>query len=306
MAEARLLSGNGLMADTYGFSDRPDEPTRIINVPPQAAARNTLPRALDAAIKNPQTSGVIFRQLQYSKMCDASRLLAAVNLDATASGGGGGVTNTNQAWYSRVGRFCRTSAFRHNSGTTFGFSEERVGFDFSLYALMAAAAQPGMFVLRFEDVLAAEMSVASGTVSGCFQFGLRQNSTAPGANAPDSPFIGFHATAVATGYPTWHYTVVGDGGASPTDGSTGFTTEHPHRLTCDVDASTGTATFFVDGTQIAQVTGVTNTFTHTTDNGGLSWVIGGTGSGTHDGTFTAGYWMDLQANLWVRVLDEVV
>lgn len=293
------------MSGEYGFTDRQDEAARIIKVPPQAEARNQFPRSLDNAVKNQGTSGV-FRQLQYSKMCDATRLIASVNIDATASGGGGGATTNTQAWYSRVSRFCRTVAFRHNSGSTFGYFEDRIGLDFSLYALMASASQPGMYILRFEDIIAAEMSVVSGTVSGCVQFGLRQNSSAPGANIPDGPFIGFYATSTVTGYPIWQYSVVGDGGTSPTSGNTGYTTEHPRRLTCDVDASTGTATFYVDGTKIISVTGVSNTFTHGSDNGGLSWVTGGTGSGTHDGTFTSGYWMDLQANLWVRVLDEAL
>lgn len=69
------------MGQEYGFEDRQDDAARIIKVPPQATPRNQFPRSLDNAAKNPSTSGV-FRQLQYSKMCDATRLIASVNVDA--------------------------------------------------------------------------------------------------------------------------------------------------------------------------------------------------------------------------------
>jgi len=289
--------------DDWGYLNRRDQPDRLIPVPPQAVPQSEWPRGVAEAVRNPQAA-VSHYQILFAMQADRTRLLSQADLRSSASGGGGSGVNTEQTWYARPARFCRTTVRTHTTGA-FGFTEERIGFDYSLFSMISTSAVGAPWVIRFEDVISAELA-GSGTISGAIQFGLRQNTgVGPTVQAPNIPFIGFYCIMNAVGYGTWITSVCADSGGSAQETNTGITSELPHRLTCDINAQTGTITFYIDGVQVAEVTGFAGTLTHTTDDGALSWMVLNGGTGVHSSVCTMGYWMDLQANTGLRLLDLV-
>lgn len=289
--------------DQWGYARRVDQPERVIPVPPQAQPRNELPRAVDAAVKNPTAAAVAFFQIQYLKMCDNGRLVSQNSLDVSASGGGGSDVLSAADWYSRIGRFCRKSVFTHNAGAM-GFNEERIALDQSLFALLSPSGVGVAMILKFEDVIALDLTfTSSGTAA--FQFGLRSGVSAPATLAPDNAFVGFYCSMAVSGtYGPWIAGVWADAGGAGNTKTTAITCEHPHRLSFEINSQTGTVTFSIDGVVVHTVTGYASVQSQTNDDAGLSWIHCCGGSGVHSASSTAGYWIDNQAIIGVRVLDE--
>lgn len=286
------------MAGDYGNRNREDPPNRLINVPPQAAARNTLPRAVDAAIKKAQASTAL-QQILMLYQADASSL-TGLALSSTTEGHAGTTTINSEYWWSEIKRFCR---YVENTNGT-GVNDKRlnrtgVALDISPIALLDPSGPSAPFVWRVEDICAARLVSPTSSHIGAFHFGITWENAIGVALTPPKPFIGIYANWTNAAYGTWTARCVNDSG-SGLNQSLGITTELPHRLAYALDGR-GQVIFSIDGVDLLtyDTTG-SDLGTHTIFEIDHRWTV----AADNGATIRGGYMMDLQTLITCEVLDE--
>lgn len=286
------------MAGDYGFRDRPDDPYRLIKVPPQAAARNTLPRAVDAAIKRQQEAGSLFA-IEQLMTADSVNPMVGFVADSVSEGGGGSTTITDAAWWSDISRFCRYVEINATGTNNKRINRTGLAFNISPLAILDPSQPPAPWIHWFEDIVAARLSSPSSSHRGAFYFGQTWENGIGVALVAPKPFIGIYANWSGTAYGTWTARCVDDSG-SGLDHSLGITTEKPHRLAYGLDGR-GVVHFCIDGVELYTYTTTGSDLgTHTIFEAQHRWTV----AGDDGATIKAGYFMDYQAIVSVEVLDE--
>lgn len=240
------------MAD-YGYQKRDDPPGRAI--PSQSpASRVTSPtrlesRAVEAAIKaRPDGEPFMVTQLMIG-----NGVVPIGNAMASASGGGGSVTNTYgwQTDTNRYGRRCQVT------GTSFGGA----GYHYSnnvpiitprvwLDTLWVGSRGPA--IVRISDVVRFAKDSApttQGYVSGRWGFGS-SSSAAGGALAN---FIGFDVDigdGDSTG--TWQVRATDAAAVSLFTSDTGIDTAALHRLDVELNADQGVVRWYIDDVLVGE------------------------------------------------------
>lgn len=284
------------------YDKRPDMPDRFINSPPQAAPRSGWPRKLADLSKQPLATEHF--QLMCAQQIDQTVLYGPSGIASSAStAGGGSVATTDRAWYSQIGRFCQLIEISR-SGVSAGFNSRRQRFDFSPFALMAPDSPRCPFVFRFEDTMAMTLlTVGDGSLA--LHFGIGQN-TVGATLGPTELFVGFYAAIEGTGsdlgpYGTWRARAYDPGGIDFNE-STGITTQLPHHLAVEMDGGTGEIRYYIDNELVATATEYFGTTVISTELF-VNWTVV-RGGGPNAANGRAGYWIDNQACVSVRVQDE--
>lgn len=286
---------------SYGYQERPEMPDRFIRSPGQAEPRSAWPRKIGKAVKD-GAGDTSFFQLLYTLQADRTPLIGSTSLLEAGSSDG---SRTSSAWYSRIARFCSRVNITHGTGEPVQYYEERVRFDIWPVAMVDSTMPRCPFVFRFEDVMAFDVSY-TGSGSGALHFGLF-NDTVTAALTPQEQFIGFTAAVTdpggGAGYGTWTARA-NKAAVAGFSSETATTSEDPHRLAIEIDGGSAEVRYYIDGTLVATAAQADLDLEAFTTESHVGWRVIAGGSGTHSNEVTAGYWIDNQALISVRVLDE--
>lgn len=283
------------------YKKRPPMGDRFIRSPTQAQPRSAWPRDLADAVKNPPATAL--HQIQQIVQPDGTQLWG-IGKAAAQVLNGGSVTETSPGWFDEIDRFCFLVEVVSVGSITWRYNGVQITMSPVAWLDPASPYVPAIW--RFEDIIAARLMSPGVGDDGFIHFGMTSVSGS-GLQASPSCFIGFAANWSDTAFGTWNAVCVDGTGGSTVDGGNGlnqaldFTTEDPHRLGFEIDGSTKTVRYYVDGTLVLEYEpDGTDLPSTTTFEMQLRWQCGVDDTGS----IKAGFWIDSQPNATVEVVDE--
>ena len=285
----------------YGHGRRPERPDRFIAGSSIGDPRSKWPRKVRGKVLEPAATS--FAQVQQVMQCDGTALFGNTVGGVTAGTTGGGVgttTTTDEFWFTAISRFCRHVENAHTSG---GARWRRDGLRLNMSPLAWLDPDEPYIpcIWRFEDVVAARLITPAGAHQGAFHFGFTWENQSGPVLTPLG-FVGIYAHWTGTAYGTWTARCVDDTGAGLTGTSLGITTELPHRLMLEVDGSTKTVGFYIDGEKLHEYSPTGSDLP--AHSAGVEIDFRWNSMATGAGTLHSAYLIDCQSIMSVEVVDE--